>query len=85
MGEDFHETEELKERLSRLESQNGEIIETLHFLRKAVYYSRAWSVFKIIIIIIPLFIGAFYLPSFLRSSLKNINLPIDPNVNLFLK
>ncbi len=85
MEERLSQSEEFEERLDHIESQNEEIIETLHFLRRAVYFSRAWAVCKGLIIIIPLVFGIFYLPSFLRATFENINFPIDRSAQLFFK
>lgn len=68
MEENFDQSKHFQEQLDRIESQNREMLDVLHFLRRAVFYSRIWVTIKILILLIPILLGILYLPPLIRSA-----------------
>jgi len=73
--------EEIKKLLEKNLELNEEIYHMVRDLKNYIFWQRIWSVFKVLIIVVPLIIGFIYLPPLIKDMFTGYQSLLGENAN----
>jgi hypothetical protein len=67
---DKTEGEKLESLLRDNLESTAKILKDIRFIKKSLRWQRAWSVFRFLLIVVPIILGVIYLPPLIKETLE---------------
>ena len=52
-------------------AQSEEILKTVRYIKKYIFWQQTWSILRLFIIVIPIIFGFIYLPPLIKDALES--------------